>query len=214
MLSEGIVLRRCLRTGEYALSAGRDFVPGELVWQEGGFNDGRPRTSSEIRALPPRPRAIYRHWMFQIGHDLFESLPEFDILPMRRWHSVRPDDLSMYMNHSCDPTCWFVVSHDGRWDTMTTIREVRVGEELTYDYATTECIFTQPWHCLCGTDRCRGRATCHDWARLDLQRRYIGHFAPHVQQLIDAKVSDIVNRSLDGPRTLTRLSGRRGGEAG
>ena len=46
-------------------------------------------------------------WYIVVGPDRYESLPEFDVLPPSEWPKVTTADVSMYMNHSCDPTCWF-----------------------------------------------------------------------------------------------------------
>ena len=41
------------------------------------------------------------------------------------------------MNHSCDPTCWFT---DEDPEVMVACRDIQEGEEITYDYATSETI--------------------------------------------------------------------------
>jgi SET domain-containing protein len=64
-----------------------------------------------------------------------------------------------WINHSCDPNCDAVVE-DGRiW--IETIRDVRAGEELAYDYALELKERHTPaakrrFPCNCGTGRCRG----------------------------------------------------------
>jgi SET domain len=82
------------------------------------------------------------------------------------------------LNHSCDPDTWFC------GEVLVTRREVAAGEELTYDYATGATGFTLVCHC--GTYRCRQLVAGDDWQIPQLQRRYAGHWAPRVQQLIDA----------------------------
>lgn len=64
-----------------------------------------------------------------------------------------------WINHSCDPNCDAVVD-DGRiW--IETIRDVKSGEELAYDYRLTLEERHTPaakrlYPCNCGTARCRG----------------------------------------------------------
>jgi hypothetical protein len=85
------------------------------------------------------------------------------------------------MNHSCDPNTWF----DG--DVLVTRRVIGAGEELTYDYATDSADWTdRALFCHCETYRCRQVVEPDDWRIPQLQQRYAGHFAPSVQQLIDA----------------------------
>ena len=64
-----------------------------------------------------------------------------------------------WINHSCDPNCDAVVENGRIW--IDTIREVKPGEELAYDYAyvlderhTPEAKRRFPCHC--GARRCRG----------------------------------------------------------
>jgi hypothetical protein len=82
------------------------------------------------------------------------------------------------LNHSCDPNTWFC------GDVLMTRRPVASGEELTYDYATGATGFTLACHC--ETYRCRQLVAGDDWQIPQLQQRYAGHWAPAVQQLIDA----------------------------
>ena len=58
------------------------------------------------------------------------------------------------------------------------------GEEITFDYATSEGAFDQTWTCACGTAECRGRIQGADWKRPELQVRYSGHFMPYLASRI------------------------------
>jgi SET domain-containing protein len=90
-----------------------------------------------------------------------------------------PDvDLDL-VNHSCDPNLGWSDAALG------TLRVVAAGEELTVDYAT---FLTDPsfaMFCHCETYRCRQVVEGTDWQIPQLQRRYAGHWAPHVRELID-----------------------------
>ena len=84
------------------------------------------------------------------------------------------------LNHSCDPTLGFA---DAR--TLVARRDVQPGEELTLDYAT--CLDDPDYllRCHCETYRCRQLIEGTDWQIPQLQTRYAGHWAPHVQARID-----------------------------
>ena len=84
------------------------------------------------------------------------------------------------LNHSCDPNAWYV------GELLVTRRRVAAGEELTYDYATGTDELTL-W-CHCETYRCRQVVEGTDWTIPQLQERYAGHWAPHLQKLIDGAV--------------------------
>lgn len=84
--------------------------------------------------------------------------------------SGRLDDL---VNHSCDPNAGLRFTDEGVF--LVAIRDIAVGEEVTWDYSTT--LAESNWHMICG---CRA-ATC---------RRVIGNFAtidPERQQFYRAR---------------------------
>jgi len=84
-------------------------------------------------------------------------------------------DASFFMNHSCDPNAWIV-----KENLITTRRDVRKGEELCYDYATSECKYLDFDHCVCGAVKCRGRVGTDDWAIPQLHEEYGKHFMPYI----------------------------------
>jgi len=72
--------------------------------------------------------------------------------------SVR-GNAARWINHGCSPNCE-AVEEDGRIFIEAT-RDIRPGEELTYDYNITLEERHTPrmkriWTCLCGAKRCRG----------------------------------------------------------
>jgi hypothetical protein len=100
----------------------------------------------------------------------------------------RPADLARmpqhYVNHSCYPNAGF----KGQIF-MVAMRKIRLGEEITYDYAMV--MHSNPdsstyfvMECKCGAKRCRGRITENDWQRPELQKRYDGYFQWFLQEKI------------------------------
>ena len=64
-----------------------------------------------------------------------------------------------WINHSCDPNCETV--QEGRRVFIESIRTIRPGEELTYDYRIMldgphDSAAKKKWICLCGAKHCRG----------------------------------------------------------
>lgn len=88
------------------------------------------------------------------------------------------------VNHSCEPNAGF----RGQI-TLVAMRDIAVGEEVTFDYAMTDIEFTGDiaWDvttCRCGRTQCRHTITGHDWKRPELQDRYAGYFSTHVANAI------------------------------
>ncbi|MEP7047205.1 MAG: SET domain-containing protein-lysine N-methyltransferase [Ilumatobacteraceae bacterium] len=121
---------------------------------------------------------------------------EFDLLPAsQQVRSVQIDE-NLYMagapepepadfiNHSCDPNC--VLSGNVL---IVAARDIAVGEEVTYDYATTDGSDYDEFECSCGTSMCRGKVSGHDWMLPELQLRYRGSFSPYLAKRIAALVN-------------------------
>lgn len=127
---------------------------GETVAVFGGY----PVTRRELEALPAERRAR----SIQIDQDLFLVSGE------RR----EPGDM---VNHSCDPTCGM------RGDVVVVaLRDIAVGEEITYDYAMSDASDYDEFACRCGARRCRGVIRGTDWRAPDLVQRYAGFFTAFV----------------------------------
>lgn len=89
-----------------------------------------------------------------------------------------------FINHSCEPNCGLLEA-----DTLVAMRPIEAGEVLSFDYATSDTTSFIAFDCLCGASSCRGRLTGNDWRLPEVQRKYAGWFAPHVQRLIDGAES-------------------------
>ena len=64
------------------------------------------------------------------------------------------------------------------------LREIAVGEELAYDWATTDDA-VYAIECRCGSAACRRIITGKDWHQRDLQRKYHGLFSWYLEQKIE-----------------------------
>jgi len=94
--------------------------------------------------------------------------------------SEQPEPGDM-INHSCDPTCGL------RGEiVVVALRELHPGDELTFDYATSDGTDYDEFECHCGAATCRGTVTGHDWRLPELQHRYAGHFSPYLAARIAA----------------------------
>jgi hypothetical protein len=149
------------------------------------------------------------------------SLSDEDSLPsecadkpieISEWFSLGPrtdTDIPLvpqhYVNHSCNPNAGW----EGQL-TLVALRNILAGEEVCYDY----CMVMQSnassgsyWsmNCECRQSTCRHIIAEDDWTRPELQARYNGFFAWHLQQKIDA-----VNKGLTLP-TFRAHDGKRNG---
>ena len=144
--------------------ARRRFQPGELILVWGG----RIITGAQLALLPPDKRA----WMLQIDEDLFQLTDHDEI------------GLADQVNHSCDPNAG-ILGHIA----LVAMHPIIPGEEITFDYATTDSTRFCEFECWCGAADCRGHVRADDWRRPDLRRRYGRHFSPYLLRRIDAEAA-------------------------
>ncbi len=96
---------------------------------------------------------------------------------------VQLGGLGSKVNHSCDPNCGIRVNDAGGPD-LVARRNIRAGEELTFDYAMRNYSVEHfPSSCRCGAARCRGRVT--GWKDLPEESKaaYRGFVAPYLLEL-------------------------------
>jgi len=142
-----------------------DFIPkGSITWWE---EQPIPRyfTLEELERLPDDPeKELYLHFGYQVDDNLFSTIHNPQELQ---------EDAGHFMNHSCDPTTWFLGDY-----LMEARRDIRAGEEITFDYGTTESHFESFPKCLCGSPSCRGKVSPNDYVQL--QNVYKNRIAPYL----------------------------------
>jgi hypothetical protein len=98
------------------------------------------------------------------------------------------DSCWQYLNHSCEPSCYMKAGEL----TFRALRNIAAGEEITFNYLTTESKMAVPFHCICGSPNCfgfiqgRNFLTAAQAARLALQvgeDNLVTLFMPAVQKL-------------------------------
>ena len=121
-----------------------------------------------LRSIPPGARLIEYKGALIDSAQAEGRYPENDT-PPHTFLFDADDDLyidagvngnsARWINHSCDPNCESV--QEGRRVFIESIRAIRPGEELAYDY---RIVLDTPhdreakkkWICLCGAKNCRG----------------------------------------------------------
>lgn len=121
---------------------------------------------------------------------------EFDLLPAsQQVRSLQIDEELFlagapepepadFINHSCEPNCLL-----SGGVILVAARDIEAGEEITYDYATSDGSDYDEFECVCGSPCCRGKITGNDWMLPELQLRYRGAFSPYLAKRIAALVN-------------------------
>src|SRR6266404_6116164 len=146
------------------LFATADIAKDEIVAVKGGHIVSRAQLREKIT---PRLGPVE----IQIGDDVF-------IAPVTE---EEREGSMLYSNHSCEANLGL------RGEiTFVALRDIRAGEELTHDWATTDNN-DYSLKCKCGAPNCRGTLTGKDWQRPELQKRYSGYFSAYLARKIARK---------------------------
>lgn len=149
-----------MKNNENGIFAKELIKEGEVVWKLD--KNERSLSKEERDGLPER----IRKYAYQYGD-----------------HYIVVRDDSKFMNHSCDPNTWWYGD-----DKLIARRNIRKGEEITYDYSTADVgDWKAKWKCNCSSDICREYISGIDTLDVDLQKRYKGHLPSWVQSFISLK---------------------------
>jgi hypothetical protein len=161
MLTDAVEVRENSDIEGSGLFAIRPIPAGELIFQ---FDDSKPPVHLyELVNWQRKKRAEFFNFANQIGRD--------------EW-SFRQGNIK-FMNHSCDPNAWW-----NSYGTLTARSDIKQGDEVTYDYSTTDITLTYSMQCRCGSTSCRGVVTNKDYLDRDFQETYAGHLPEHVAEAI------------------------------
>jgi len=104
-----------------------------------------------------------------------------------------------WVNHSCDPNAGLVGQI-----VLVALRDIKPGEEIGFDYATSDGSPYDEFECGCGSRLCRHHVSGDDWKLPELQKRYQGHFSPYIQRRIDGLKSRPAASARKSVRTAER----------
>jgi len=159
--------------------AGEDIKAGELVWwPDEELNEKYTADYPADLVLSTWP-LDKQGIAYEVSPGIMNA-PRIDL----DWDKEIPMELmeDFFINHSCDASVWFHPTENK----FLARRDIKLGEEITYDYGTTECNPKWTMDCLCGLDCCRGRITGDDWKNKEFRERFKGHFFGGVQAKIAA----------------------------
>ncbi len=97
--------------------------------------------------------------------------------------SGRVDD---YINHSCDPNSGLVFSDEDI--ILVAIRDIKIGEEINWDYSTTMSGLDWSMHCECRSENCRKKVAGFETIPQEQVRKYadLGILPEYVAKSIKA----------------------------
>lgn len=121
----------------------------------------------EADKLDPATREIMNDFCSQ-DEDGYYTILDLNYLP-----------IPSHMNHHCNGN----VGCD-EWNNFVTIKDVKAGDELCFDYA---LVISNPKYrleCKCGDDNCRNVITGNDWKDPVFQKKNYQYMSPLLRELI------------------------------
>ncbi len=100
-------------------------------------------------------------YTIQVGSNQHLNLPAI----------TRPDDdvdySWQYLNHCCEPNSYLNTAER----TFRALRDITPGEEISFNYLTTESEMAEPFNCHCGSARCFGYIQGRNFLTLEQAER-------------------------------------------
>ncbi|MBD2179676.1 SET domain-containing protein [Aerosakkonema funiforme] len=75
------------------------------------------------------------------------------------------------INHSCNPNTGIRNNQFGGYNFIA-LFDISEGEEITWDYETTEYVFISVFQCLCNSSNCRGRLRGFSFHPVEIRHKY------------------------------------------
>ncbi|TQS35155.1 hypothetical protein Golomagni_04431 [Golovinomyces magnicellulatus] len=98
----------------------------------------------------------------------------------------------LYINHSCEPSLFFDITAR---EVRTGPEGLKVGQELTFFYPSTEWSMVQSFDCICGTPSCLGRISgARDLGSTRLSGQWLNF---HIRELLEAEQQRQKQQSTD-----------------
>jgi uncharacterized protein len=112
------------------------------------------------------------------------------------------DEPAVLTNHSCTPNTGVRNNAFGGYDFIA-LRRIKRGEEITWDYDTTEYETIGVQQCLCGATECRGRTRGFKYNAEYIRRRYAPYVADYLVRLQANGIPSSVAGAINAPRDLS-----------
>jgi hypothetical protein len=127
------------------------------------------------------------HLAHRITHTRLRPRPTYQTIQVGREAHIEDLGVIVYLNHSCQPN---VVVNTTEM-TITALRDIAAGEELTFFYPSTEWEMERPFVCLCGAPQCVRLVAGAKYLSIDTLSRYF----------INQHIRDLILETLAGAHT-------------
>ena len=92
----------------------------------------------------------------------------------------KENGLFIYINHSCNPNAFF----DIQKRELIALRDIQYGEEVVYNYNTTEYDMSHPFICSCKNNNCIKEIKGFKYLTSNQKKELISYLSPHLKKYI------------------------------
>ncbi|RKF57521.1 hypothetical protein GcC1_188044 [Golovinomyces cichoracearum] len=149
----------------------------EVIHSSQGSDSYSTKSISRINLAP-----FSRFASFEFPPSTITSQPTYATVQLDAKSHMNLNSDLLYINHSCEPSLIFDVTAR---EVRTGPEGLKVGQELTFFYPSTEWTMVQSFDCTCGTPSCLGRIS---GARDIGSTRLSGYWLnSHIRELLEAE---------------------------
>ena len=165
-------------------SSARVFTSPSAIHGTGVFAS-MPRLPGEIVLRVDDSRVVTEEWPLDPKKGEVEY--HCDYLASGKTVLMQPPE--RFINHSCDPNTYTRSIGSDRY--VVALRELRIGDEITYDYCLNSEGETE-WNCHCGSTKCRQRHLSGFFhLPVDVQIRYFALLEPWYLEEHRAEIEEL-----------------------
>lgn len=89
-----------------------------------------------------------------------------------------------FVNHSCDPNAFIDVEEKN----IKALKDIKAGEEICFNYNSTEYEIAGPFRCHCGSVNCCGDVRGFNYLSEKDQKSLFNYAAPHIRTLAGKRI--------------------------
>ena len=115
---------------------------------------------------------------FKVNKNKKDALDNPNWIGVAQDQWIDPDKFFKFINHSCDPTAGV----KGRFICVA-LRDIKEGEEITFDYSTIEADDLWEMKCCCGSKKCRKNIRSIKYLPVSNFKKYFPHISSYFKKL-------------------------------
>lgn len=122
-----------------------------------------------------------------LAHVFTDKPARYTIQLAANRHQAGTNEIDDYFNHSCDPNCYL----DVETLSFRALRRLEPGEQLTFNYLTSEWDMESPFHCWCQAPSCTGTIRGFSHLSRHYQRALEPQLTPYLRGKMEEVESDV-----------------------